>query len=97
MIFHILTRHNIRNYVRFDKNNVGRQIVHLLLYKLLDLKKLDLRSSSESIKRRLSGGLFHSGELSLKSQADHSVLNCGVVLSGDGFQRSEAGDTAYIP
>ena len=36
-------------------------------------------------------------EPSQKSDADHSILNCGVVLSGDGFRRSEAGDPAYIP
>ena len=36
-------------------------------------------------------------EPSLKSHADRSVLNCGVVLAGDGFRRSEAGDPAYIP
>ena len=36
-------------------------------------------------------------EPSLKSHADHSVRNSGVVLAGDDFRRSEAGDPAYIP
>jgi len=28
---------------------------------------------------------------SVKSHADHNVLNCGVVHSGGGFRRGEAG------
>ena len=31
-------------------------------------------------------------ETSLKSQPDYSALNCGVVLAGDRFRRSESGD-----
>ena len=35
--------------------------------------------------------------LSQKSHAGQNVLDCGVELSGDGFQLSEGGDSACIP